>query len=100
MSNPQSWRKAPVLSPKGLILRAVMIALTFAVCHWLGLREHTSFLSGTAASSDTSLTVSAVLGVTYIATYLGFVLLTPILLIGAAIQALLGRLPGKNGRAD
>jgi hypothetical protein len=91
ISSLKRWSKAPVLSPTGLIVRAIIIALTFVVCHGLGLREHTSFLSGTSASADTSLTASAVLGVTYIATYLGFVILTPILLIASGIQALLQR---------
>ena len=80
---------APVLSPRGMIVRAALIALTFGICHCLGLREHASFLSGTSASVDTSLTLSAVLGVAYIATYLGFVIVAPILLIASGIQALL-----------
>ena len=85
----KTWTKAPLLSPKGMIIRGILIAIVFAVCHALGLREHTSFLSGTSASIETSLNTSAILGVTYIASYFGFVILTPILLIAAGIQALL-----------
>jgi len=48
-----------VLSPKGMIVRGILIAIVFAVCHGLGLREHTSFLSGTSASIETSLNTSA-----------------------------------------
>ena len=85
----KTWSKAPVLSPRGMILRGMLVALVFAVCHGLGLREHTSFLSGTSASIETSLNTSAVLGVTYIATYFGFVIFAPILVIAAGIQAVL-----------
>ena len=84
----KSWIKAPILSPKGLIARAVIIAIIFAACHLLDWREHTSFLSGTRASPDMSPTICTLLGLAYIATYLSFVIATPILLIAAAIQSL------------
>ena len=81
--------KAPLFSPRGFAIRALLLALIFAVCHLLRLREHTSFMSGTAASAETSLKTSAFLGVIYMATYFSFVLLVPILLIAAGIQFLL-----------
>jgi undecaprenyl pyrophosphate phosphatase UppP len=88
----KQWIKAPLFSPRGFTVRAIIIALLFAVCHSLGLREYTSFISGTPTSADTSLQTSAVIGLIYMASYFAFVLLTPILLVAAAVQAVLERL--------
>ena len=72
-------------SPQGFVVRALILAVLFALCQALGWREHTTFLSGTAASAGTDANTSAVLGLVYMAAYFGFVLLAPILLIAAAI---------------
>ncbi len=85
------WRRAvgaKVFSPAGFLVRALLIAVAFAVCHFVGLREHTSFLSGTTASVSGGMDRSLLLGTLYIAVYLAFVLLCPILLIAAALLAL------------
>ena len=71
-----------ILSPAGLALRALLLAAGFAICEAAGLREHTTFLSGTAAAGGGG-SVSVVWGVTYILAYLGFVLLVPIFLLAA-----------------
>jgi hypothetical protein len=92
----KQWIKAPLFSPRGFTARAALIALLFALCHLLGLREHTSFISGTPTSADTSLQTSAILGVIYMVSYFSFVLLTPIFLIAAAIQAQLERLLSRS----
>jgi hypothetical protein len=71
--------------PAGMVARALLIALAFGVCHLLGWREHTTFLSGTAASADASLQRTSTLGVIYLVAYFGFVLLTPILILAAML---------------
>jgi hypothetical protein len=94
LSRTKGWLKAPLFSAKGLATRAVIIASAFAIIHLLGWREHASFLSGTTGAAGTSLKVSAVLGMIYIASYFGFVLVTPILLIAAGIQGVFERFSG------
>ena len=79
------WFQAPCFSPRGFIVRAVLISFVFAICHFLGWREHTTFLSGSTASASMSIKASGTLGVTYVLAYFGFVLAVPILLIAAAI---------------
>ncbi len=74
-------------SPKGFLLRAAGLAILFGICHAAGLREHTTFLSGTEAEAGGG-NASAVWGVTYIAAYLGFVLLVPLLVLAAGLLAL------------
>lgn len=73
------------LNPTGLLVRAALVVVFFAVCHVAGWREHTTFLSGTSASADGGANTSAVLGVIYMAGYFGFVLLAPILVIAGGI---------------
>jgi TRAP-type C4-dicarboxylate transport system permease small subunit len=89
MSNhKQSWLRrlfSAGLSPAGLLVRAALVVVFFAICHIAGWREHTTFLSGTSASADGGVNTSAVLGVIYMASYFGFVLLTPILALAAGI---------------
>ena len=89
--------RAGFLSPIGLVLRALLLAAVFVVCEAAGLREHTTFLSGTAASAG-KWEASVVWGVIYILSYLGFVLLTPILLIAAAVLVAWQKL-AKRGHA-
>jgi hypothetical protein len=91
----QNWMRkrfrAGILSPSGLVLRALLIALAFGLCELCGLRQHTTFISGTTASPEIGLQASAVLGTVYLVFYFGFVLLTPILLLAAAFLALAKR---------
>lgn len=87
--------RSPILSPGGFIARAVLIAFFFVICQAAGWREHTTFLSGTTASEGGSANASTLLGVIYMASYFGFVLLTPILLLAAAFLAFWTR-----GRTD
>ena len=70
-----------IFSPKGFLT----LALFFAVCHVVGLREHTAFISGTAASPDGSESSTMVFGVIYLCAYFGCVLLAPILVLAATI---------------
>lgn len=79
--------RAELLTPQGLVVRAVGVAVLFAICHLAGLREHTTFLSGTAATAQTGAQVSVVWGLIYIVAYLGFVVLVPILVLAASLLA-------------
>ena len=79
-----------VLSPAGLAARAVLLAAVYAVCEIAGLREYTTFLSGTEQGVRWSATVLG--GVAYLFAYHGFVLGAPILLLAAAVLAAWRRL--------
>lgn len=78
-------------SPRGMILRAGIVVLIFAVCELAGLREHTTFLSGTAAGAEGGGNSSVILGVIYLAAYFACVLLAPVLLLASAVLALMQR---------
>ena len=82
--------RADLFTPKGFLIRALLICLAFLVCHCAGLREYTTFLSGTTAT--TTFAWSVVLGVTYIFLYLAFVIGVPILMLASAFLALYNRL--------
>ena len=75
-------------SPSGLILRAALIAAAFLVCHVLGWRQYTTIASGTAPAAFGGQSVGAALGILYIASYFGFVLLAPVLVLAAGLVAL------------
>lgn len=90
---------AKAFSPAGFLVRSLLITVAFAVCQLAGLREHTSFLSGTTASADGGMDRSVLLGTLYIVVYLAFVLLCPILLIAAPLLALWQRWR-QPGRCD
>jgi hypothetical protein len=74
-----------LFSPRGLVARAVLLAAIYAVCEAAGLRENTTFLSGTQATSTWNDTVWR--GLVYLFAYFGFVLAAPILFIAAALLA-------------
>ncbi len=83
-AKPQPWGGG-FLSSRYLGLRAVALVLLFGAAHLAGLRESTTFLTGTAAASGASLQSSAYAGGLYILLYLGFVVLAPILALAAAL---------------
>ena len=86
------WRflfQARLLSPKGLLVRAVSLVVAYAIAHAFGLREYTSIFSGTSPPSGWRDTVSVGLGVAYVTFYLGFVLVAPVLALAAALFAAL-----------
>jgi hypothetical protein len=80
-------KRAPLLSSRGLILRAAIVALAFALAHVLGLRSYTSILSGTSPTGDPSDAWAVLLGFSYVVLYFAFVLAVPIALIAAALMA-------------
>jgi hypothetical protein len=77
--------KAGVLSPTAFVTRAFLIAGLFGISELLGLREYTTFLSGTSANPDISWQTASILGLIHLLLYVAFILLTPISLITAAL---------------
>jgi hypothetical protein len=54
---------AGVFSPHGLVLRAGLVVLFFAVCELAGMRDHTTFLSGTPTEAGGGGSSPVVLGI-------------------------------------
>lgn len=81
----RAFWEAEFLSPKDFVRHALLIVALFAIAHFCGLREHTAFLSGTSVSADTTLENSAYLGAIYLLLYFATVLLSPAMIIAAAL---------------
>jgi hypothetical protein len=84
--------RAPLLSPRGLMIRAALVALAFGLAHAAGLRAYTSILSGTSPTGNPADGWAVLLGCVYVFLYFAFVLAVPIALIAAALMALGTRL--------
>lgn len=86
-----NWRSmlasAGMFTPKGLVLRAAILAVLYGAVDALGWRESTSILCGTAPGGDPRDAVAILFGVAYVALHFAFVLGVPVLLIAAAILA-------------
>ncbi len=80
------WR-AETFSPTAFLLRAIAIAALFGISELLGLREYTTFLSGTVANVNLSWQTASLLGLIHLLLYLGLILLVPISLITAGLLA-------------
>jgi hypothetical protein len=74
-------------STRYFLMRALTLAVLFLAAQLAGLREYTTFLSGTAANPEAGLRWSSFLGMIYIAVYLGFVVAAPILILAAGLLA-------------
>ncbi len=96
-SAPPPPRGPPWLSPTSFVVWAGVFALAYVACALAGMREDTTFLSGTVAGgrgwSSTQNGCAA-----YLLAYFGFVLVAPILLLAAALLALWLRLTRRVGR--
>ena len=79
--------KAEAFSPEAFVLRALYISALFAISEIVGLREYTTFLSGTSANLNLSLQTAAILGCIHLLLYVAFILLVPIFLITAGLLA-------------
>ena len=77
-----------LLTPRGLLLRAVLFVACFAVCHLAGWRPHASILSGTVPSPG-GFGIQAMLGTLYLFAYVGITVAAPILALAAACLGLL-----------
>jgi hypothetical protein len=88
------WR-ADTFSPKAFVLRAILITVLSGISELLGLREYTTFLSGTSANVNLSWQTASVLGVIHLLLYVGFILLVPVSLIAAGLLAVWNRWSGR-----
>ncbi|HYT61654.1 MAG TPA: hypothetical protein VEL06_15865 [Haliangiales bacterium] len=90
----QRWARlwhAEFCSPKDFLRRAAMIGVAFLVAQIAGLREYTSFLSGTVVWAAAGWKLTVFLGLLYLLLYFTIMLLVPILIIAAVVQHLLLR---------
>jgi len=79
--------------PVRLVACAAFMAAVFACCHVAGLRETTSFLCRIDITSQPTRWELFELGL-YLASYLGLVLVAPILAIAAALYVGVARVRG------
>ena len=79
--------KAQTFSPTAFVARAVIITVLFCASELLGLREYTTFLSGTSANVNLNWSLASALGLIHLLLYVGFILLAPVMLIAAGLIA-------------
>ena len=77
--------KVETFSPTAFVARAVIITVLFCASELLGLREYTTFLSGTSANVNLNWSLASALGLTHLLLYVGFILLAPVMLIAAGL---------------
>ena len=90
----RAWLGAPVFSPRAFLVRAFLIAAAYGLSELAGLREYTSFLSGTSANPELSTRTASLLGVLHLLLYVGFIVVVPILVLAAGLLAGWGRCEG------
>ena len=88
------WRllRSRLLSPRGLLWRAVALTTLFLLAHLGGLREKTCVFSATSPDGGALDTLSVVLGATYAVLYLLVVVVVPVLVLAALLLLLAGLL--------
>ena len=81
------WRlwQAGAFSATAFLVRAVILTLLFGVSQLFGLKEYTTFLSGTSANLDVSWQTAATFGLIHLLLYVGFILVVPVFLITASM---------------
>ena len=84
-------RGITVRGPVGWLKCAALLLLLFGVVHLLGWRDDMAFLTGTASTTG-SRAAMAYRGVAYGLAYTCAVMVSPILILGAGIWAVLGRM--------
>jgi hypothetical protein len=80
--------KADAFSPTAFVARAIIIAVCYCLSELAGLREYTTFLSGTSANLNVSWQTAATLGLIHLLVYVAFILLVPVSLITAGLLLL------------
>jgi hypothetical protein len=80
-------RNADPFSPIAFVVRALIISGLYCVSELVGLREYTTFLTGTSANLNLSWHTAATLGLIHLLLYLAFILLVPVCLIAAGLLA-------------
>jgi hypothetical protein len=88
--------KAGTFSPTAFVVRAIIIAVCFCVSELLGLKEYTTFLSGTSANLTMSWQMAATLGLIHLLLYVAFILLVPVSLITAGLLIAWNKWTGKR----
>jgi hypothetical protein len=91
-------RRSPLLSPRGLLLRAAFMLLVFALLHLAGARDYTSIFSGTSPTGEPAGTGATLLAVVYAGSYLASVVLAPVMILAALVMWGLVRLTDHGGR--
>ncbi|MFH0878878.1 MAG: hypothetical protein V2A34_04125 [Lentisphaerota bacterium] len=89
-------RWSNILSPEGLISRAILLAVVFMLLNMAGLRDYTSYLCGTFNTPGVMSRWSVFLGAIYMLGYLGAVVVAPILLMAAMLYAWITRRVFRN----
>ena len=84
-----------LFSPRGLLARAAVLLAVFGLFHLLGWRDDTRIFSGTSLPY----TPAVVCGVLYAAAYFSAVILCPIMILAAGINAVLLRFLKPKGLA-
>lgn len=97
---PAIFQRVGFLSPKDLLQRAAAIVVVFLLLHLAGLREFTSVLNGTVGSIALGWRLSSALAAIYIISYLGTVVLAPIMILAAVLLMAWQRWCGKPGKAQ
>jgi len=80
-----------LLTPSGLVARAVTGIVVYVILHVLGFRAYVTMLSGTSPTGEPCTYIDSVKMVAYLLSYLFAIAAAPILLIAAAVLALLQR---------
>jgi hypothetical protein len=89
------WKADP-FSPTAFLARAILIAMLFCLSEFLGLREYTTFLSGTTANLEISWKAAATFGLIHLLLYVSFIVLVPVFLITAGLLAAWNRWAGSR----
>ena len=88
--------KADAFSPTAFVARALIIAVCFGISELAGLREYTTFLSGTSANLNVSWQTAATLGLIHLLLYVAFILLVPASLMTAGLLLIWNRWSGRQ----
>ena len=83
-----------LFTPRGLLVRALMLSVLFAVLHLAGLRNQTSVLCATMQLDEGRQLAGALMAAAYIVSYLLAVVLAPVFAIAAGLLALWNRIGG------
>jgi hypothetical protein len=81
-------RPNDLLTWQGWLKRAAASAIFYLILHLLGWRDHLSIMSGTIPTGGSW---QAGLAIIYLIAYINFVVIVPILIIGAGVLAMMQR---------
>jgi hypothetical protein len=81
-------RRTEFFTARYFLTRGLELAGLFLIAHLAGLREYTTFLSGTTGDLGTTVERSGVYGTIYIVLYLGCVVVAPVFVLAAGLLTL------------